>query len=205
MISEFFSAFLQVLVFSLIPFIIYVIRHKKVKGFFDYIGFKRSTRRANLLALLIVLVIGLPLLVLAYFNPEFQEILAGENTMIGKFKKMGVGLSSVALLIIDAAIKTSLSEEIFFRGFLAKRLISVTNFQTGNIIQAIIFGLVHILLFAMVTGNVLFLVVIFLFLFLGAYFKTFLNEKLANGSILPGWIAHGLGNLVAYSGGAFLF
>ena len=125
--------------------------------------------------------------------------------MIGKFSTLGFGVSSILLLIIDAGIKTSLAEEIFFRGFITKRLIAVTSFQTGNILQAIIFGAVHTLLFTMITSNPLILFVIFLFPAIGAYFKGYLNEKVANGSIIPGWIAHGLGNIIAYMGGYFLF
>ncbi len=101
--------------------------------------------------------------------------------------------------IIAATLKTSLSEEIFFRGFLAKRLISVTNFQIGNIVQAVVFGIIHTLLFMSITENIIFLIIIFVFPTVGAYLKTYINEKLGNGSIIPGWIAHGTANLISYS------
>lgn len=205
LISEVINAVLQVLVFSLIPFIIYLLKYKKANGFLEYIGIKKSPAKANILALLVMLLIAMPMLLLANFNTEFREILTGETTMIGKFKTMGFGLSSFTLLIIDAGIKTSLSEEIFFRGFLAKRLIAVSSFQVGNVIQALIFGLVHALLFSMITSNAWILGVMFLFPSIGAYFKTIINEKYANGSIIPGWITHGSGNMIAYSLGYFLY
>ena len=31
-----------------------------------------------------------------------------------------------------------------------------------------------------------------------------INEKIANGSIIPGWISHGLANIIAYSVIGFL-
>jgi hypothetical protein len=39
--------------------------------------------------------------------------------------------------------------------------------------------------------------------FVGALLATWLNEKQGGGSIVPGWILHGGGNLVAYASVAF--
>ena len=204
-IDHLINALGQLLVFTLIPFVVYLIRFKKVKGFFSYIGLKKSTRKANALAFLIVILLAAPMLTLAYFDSGFREVITGPTSMIGKFKDQGLQLSVLIILIIDAGIKTSLSEEILFRGFLAKRLISISGFQTGNILQAVIFGAVHALLFSLLTNNILYLTVIFIFPTVGAYFKTYLNEKLAGGSIIPGWIAHGVGNFTAYSLGMIIF
>jgi len=204
MINEIISALLQVIAFSLIPLIVYLIKKRSLKGFFDYIGLKKSNRKANALALLIVLVLVVPMLVLTVTNSEFNEIMTNPKSMTGKFKAMGFGAGSVVLILVTAGIKTALAEEIFFRGFVAKRLIAVTNYQVGNLMQASIFGVIHTLLFMTITSNIFFLFVIFFFPALGAYFKVYLNEKMAAGSIVPGWIAHGVGNVVAYSVVAFL-
>ena len=40
--------------------------------------------------------------------------------------------------------QTGLSEEILFRGFLAKRLISRFGFATGNLLQGLVFGILHL-------------------------------------------------------------
>ncbi|MCB0588762.1 MAG: CPBP family intramembrane metalloprotease, partial [Phaeodactylibacter sp.] len=95
-------------------------------------------------------------------------------------------------------------EEILFRGFLAKRLISVLGYQWGNVLQAAIFGAVHLLLFISLGTGLPFLAFIFAFTALGAYVTVYLNEKKADGSIIPGWIAHGLANVVSYSVIGFL-
>jgi membrane protease YdiL (CAAX protease family) len=203
MVDIFISAVLQVLVFTLIPFVVYLITKKTAKGFPGYIGLKKSTRKANLLALGLVILLAAPVLILIFTSNEFKEIMTDPETVTGGIKRMGIGIEAIVTLLIVAVFKTSLSEEIFFRGFLAKRLVAITNFQTGNILQAIIFGVIHTVLFLQITDNVLFLVVIFLFPTIGAYLKTYLNERLANGSIIPGWITHGTTNLVAY--GSILF
>jgi len=205
MLYEIISAVLQILVFTLIPFVVYLVKQKSAKGFLNYIGLKKSNSKANLLALLVCLFIALPLLVLSFLNPGLKAIMTNPNSVTGKVSQMGFSTEAIVFIIIAAVFKTSFSEEILFRGFIAKRLINITNYRTGNILQAIIFGAVHSALFMAVSSNLFFLAIIFLFPAIGAYFQVYLNEKVAGGSIIPGWIAHGLANLISYSAVGFLF
>ncbi|MDW3193264.1 MAG: CPBP family intramembrane glutamic endopeptidase [Cytophagales bacterium] len=204
MIETLLNAIKQVLAFAAIPFIVYLIREKKVAGFLDYIGLKKSSRKANLYALLLMLVLASTMFIAILVDKGFIEVLHDPRSVTGKLRMMGFGTESIFTLLVVASLKTSLSEEIFFRGFVAKRLIAVTNYKTGNIIQAVIFGGIHTLLFLAITQNVLFLVIIFIIPTIGAYVKVHLNEKLADGSIIPGWIAHASANLLAYSLIAFV-
>jgi membrane protease YdiL (CAAX protease family) len=199
MINEILSTILQVLVFSLIPFLVYVLTKRKWKGFFTYIGLIRSNKKANSLAVLACLLFAAPTLLLVIFNTEIREIMTDPHTITGKFRSMGFGIHSVLLILIIAGIKTALSEEIFFRGFIAKRLIGVLGFQKGNISQAVIFGGIHTALFSATTSHVAFLLLVFVIPAIGAYVSVYLNEKIAHGSIIPGWISHGLANVMAYS------
>lgn len=204
MINEIIFALQQLVVLSLIPFLVYIIRYKTTRGFFDYIGLKPSNRKANLLALLIVLILALPVILLSTFNAEFKAIVTHPDSVTGKFWEMGFSAEAMAMILVAALIKTSLAEEIFFRGFIAKRLIAGLGFQVGNALQAFIFGAIHTLVFMSISNNALFLFVIFLFPALGAWFKAYLNERVADGSIVPGWIAHGLSNVLAYTSIGFL-
>ena len=204
MVNTFISAFGQAIVFSLIPFIVYLISKKKAKGFFSYIGLKRSNAKANGLALLLMIAIATPILLIASADPDFRSALLDPSSVSGRIRAMGFGLESSIALLLIAVIKTGLSEEILFRGFVAKRLIAVTSFRMGNMIQAIIFGAIHTLLFLNLTDNLLFLVSSFVMPAIGAYIKVYLNEKMAGGSIVPGWIAHASSNLIAYSIIAFV-
>lgn len=199
MLNELIGASLQILIFTLIPFLAYVFKRETYKGFFDYIGVKKSTKKANVLAIFACLLFAAPLLILTFTSEEFKEIMFDPNSITGKFREMGFGLESMTLLLVIALIKTSLAEEILFRGFIAKRLISFLGFVKGNLLHAVIFGFIHTGLFALITSNILFLVIIFLIPSIGAYISVVLNEKMANGSILPGWISHGLANIIAYS------
>ncbi|MGD1958375.1 MAG: lysostaphin resistance A-like protein [Fulvivirga sp.] len=204
MVNTFISAFGQAIVFSLIPFIVYLISKKKAKGFFSYIGLKRSNTKANGLALLLMIAIATPILLIASADPDFRSALLAPSSVSGRIRAMGFGQESSTTLLLIAVIKTGLSEEILFRGFVAKRLIAVTSFRMGNMIQAIIFGAIHTLLFLNLTDNLLFLVSSFVMPAIGAYIKVYLNEKMADGSIVPGWIAHASSNLIACSIIAFV-
>ncbi len=199
MINEIISTVLQIFAFSLIPLVVWMVKNKSVKGFFHYIGLKASNRRANLLAVGLSLVFTLPILLLVILNEDFLAIMAHPESMTGKFKLMGFSFSALLLVLITAIFKTAFSEEILFRGFLAKQLIRWLGFRSGNLLHAVLFGALHTAVFLSISNNVLFLIIIFFFPALGAYLQTYLNEKVAQGSILPGWIAHALANVTSYS------
>lgn len=199
MINEAIDAVLQILVFTLVPFLVYLIRTKSASGFFGYIGLKESTKKANYLAVFACLIFAAPMLILTLTSADFKEIMFDPNSITGKFRHMVFGIESIVILITIAVFKTSFAEEILFRGFIAKRLISVLGYQKGNILQATIFGIVHSALFTLVTRDPVFLIIIFIVPSIGAYVSAYLNEKIGNGSIIPGWISHGLANILAYS------
>ncbi|WP_089874146.1 CPBP family intramembrane glutamic endopeptidase [Epilithonimonas hungarica] len=112
---------------------------------------------------------------------------------------MGVDGISIIILLIVAIFKTSFAEEILFRGFIAKQLINKIGFNAGNLIQAIIFGFIHLLLFwALTKTTIIFLLLSFLFSFIAGWTIGYIKEKYANGSIIPGWIAHATGNILSY-------
>lgn len=192
------GAVLQVLLFSLIPFVVFLIQRKTFKGFLGYIGLKKSTLKANLLAIVACLLFAAPPLILTMTSNAFREIMFDPHSVTGGFRQMHFGVFPLIILLVMALIKTALAEELFFRGFVAKRLVSLLGYAKGNVIQAVIFGLLHTGLFLLVTKNPPFLTVIFLVPTIGAYVSVYLNEKLAHGSIIPGWISHGLANVLAY-------
>lgn len=56
MIDEAIGTILQILVFTSIPFLVFIIRKRSTKGFLKYIGLKKSTKKANFLAILASLI-----------------------------------------------------------------------------------------------------------------------------------------------------
>ena len=197
------SAILQVLVFTAIPFFAYLIGHRRARGFFDSIGLRKPERRTMLYATILAAAFVLPVLVLLSLSPAIREVVTAPNTVIGRLRSYGFSGVTVALLCIKALVQTSLSEEILFRGFVAKRLISWLGFTLGNLLQALLFGLVHLLLFIGQEFSFVIAAGVVLFTGLGGWTSGYLNERVGNGSILPSWWMHGITNALTYSVLAF--
>jgi membrane protease YdiL (CAAX protease family) len=199
-VNEFVSAVLQVLVFTLIPFLFFLIRKDKAISFSEYIGFYKTSSKAitySVFTSLIFLATGIGLV---FIDEGFKQIVLSPISVTGKIRALGFTATSVSILILIAVIKTSLSEEILFRGFIAKRLIAALGVNTGNILQALIFGAVHLLLvWRLINPSPLGLILITCFSTVGGWVIGYIKEKFGNGSIIPGWIAHGLGNLISYT------
>ena len=115
---------------------------------------------------------------------------------------MGAGLLAVVPILLYAFIQTGLAEELFFRGFLAKRLCASFGFSRGNTIQALVFGLLHLLLFINYLP-VLSLVAITVLTGINGWIMGWLNEQAAGGSVIPSWMLHSLANLLVALGAAF--
>lgn len=204
MFDELISTVLQVFVFALVPWLVYFIRHRATQKFLTYIGFIPSTSRANATAVLLSLLLALPVVALSFLRPEFAAVMTDPTTVSGKIRLLEFGGEAIATILLIAVFKTALSEELFFRGFIAKRLINLTTFQIGNVVQALVFGLLHVAILLPISDDT-FLLSLFLFLTaLFAYCAVYLNERVASGSIVPSWIAHGLANIISYSTIAFL-
>ncbi len=105
-----------------------------------------------------------------------------------------LGVIALPAIFIHASLGTALPEEVFFRGFILKRLANKFSFNVGNIVQSLLFGLIHGLAFISFVGVFKGL---FLFIFTGslAFFIGYINEKKADGSILPGIILHFIANV----------
>lgn len=193
------SAFLQVIVLSLIPFIFFLLRKDKTVSFLKYLGLYKPSKKSiiySFAASSLFLFVGI---VMIFFDDGFQQIVTNPPSVTGNIRIIESKSIAFVVILIIALIKTSLTEEIFFRGFIAKRLMKALGYKTGNIIQALIFGLVHLLIFWKLMHPTLFvLMFIFIFSTIAGWVIGLIKEKYANGSIIPGWIAHALGNTLSY-------
>lgn len=199
LLNQIFSSVAQVLVAVLVPFIFYVFRKDRSRGFAHYIGMTPPGWKAMGLGAAVSLLFVAGGIAMALWNEEVRRMLMDPQTVTGHLRATGLNEHSILVLLLIAWVKTSLSEEIFFRGFLGKRLVKKLGFRTGNILQALIFGAVHLLLFALLlkagAGACLF---IFALSTLAGWVVGYIKEKYARGSIVPGWLAHGLGNSISY-------
>jgi uncharacterized protein len=205
LVNEVVSAILQVLVFTLFPFIVFLFRKDRTISFQNYIGFTRPPAISVKYAIACSLIFVVAGIGLVFIDDGFRQIVTSPVSVTGKIRAMGPGAEAIVVLLLMAVVKTSLSEEIFFRGFIAKRLIEATGFRIGNLLQALTFGLVHlVLIYKLVETTITGLLLIFVFSTMAGWFIGLIKEKYARGSIIPGWIAHGLGNTISYSVIVFL-
>ena len=206
LISEFINALFQVAVVLLIASLLWLIFARKRSGFREWIGLIRPTAPSMIWALLIFAVWSVFTTAL-YFLPAFTQLAAGEGTVAGAVRENGFSAETIILIAILALIKTGLSEEILFRGLIAKRLINALGFWIGNAVQAAIFGAIHLAIFLIPGGPEFTLTLGALVVFvpgMAGWLMGFANEKLGNGSIAPGWLIHGFGNAISYPVLAFV-
>lgn len=195
-LSSAISAFVQLGLVLVLPLAWWALAARRTVAFLTWIGLRRPTWRASApqlaCAALSWVFVGLVSIVL------LQSLSRGEPAS----RFAGSGLAGVVPVLLFAIIQTSLAEEIFFRGFLGKRLIARWGFGVGNAVQAVVFGLLHIALFASIAGPIQ-VVLIGAATAASGWMTGWINEKGAEGSIIPGWLLHATANLIVGLGTAF--
>lgn len=118
----------------------------------------------------------------------------------------GIGASAIVPACIQNFVGNGLAEEIFYRGFLCKRFCSKFGYIKGILLQAVLFGFMHNILYVIAGLNVglWYHILTFIFTGMGALLLGWLSEKIYNGSIIPSIMLHGAGDffvsmLVAFS------
>ena len=191
--EELAGAVFQLLLFSLIPFIWWLIFARKKESYFKWIGIKKMVhekRIGNTLLITVLAVAGYTVLTTLCIKMVSDGITTAGSQFAGK------GMIAIPAALIYGYIRTGLSEEIVFRGFLLKRTMNKFGFQAGNLLQAILFGLMHGLPFGLATHNIT--VTVLLTILPGAFgwFQGWLNEKRCGGSIVSSWLLHGTMNFI---------
>ena len=184
------NAVIQVVLFTLIPFIWWFITARKKESFWSWIGFKKiktENKKKFMLFLLCCCIV-------CYALGQLAIWLRGDLEAADSFYK-GMGVAAIPSILMYSLGQTALSEEILFRGFLLKRLQAKWGFSAATVIQAVIFGALHLL---MVWGQVNFIAgfVIVVYPMVMAVLFSWINEKKAGGSIYPSWIIHSILNSV---------
>ena len=188
--SKLMSGIMELLIVSVILFITWLIWSRKKVGFFDWIGLKKFESQKKRQLLLTILGISLVFLL---FSIIVFAWLDSSQTATADFSGKGIG--ALTAILAYAILGTALPEETFFRGFLLKRLQGKLGFLGANLVQSLVFGLLHALMFIQLTGY-LKAFAILVFISLIAYVLGAINEKKANGSILPSVFIHALANTV---------
>ncbi|MCI1883012.1 MAG: CPBP family intramembrane metalloprotease [Sporolactobacillus sp.] len=108
-----------------------------------------------------------------------------------------IGISALLPSLIASFIQTALVEEVIFRGLIGKNLIRKSGFPIGNLLQSLFFGMYY-LAFMSVTIGIGRALIIALLTAACSYLFGYINEKIAGGSILPGFIINGSASFIAY-------
>lgn len=186
------NSIIQVIIFTIIPFIWWLVSNRDKYSFLEWIGIKKiiiqnKKKYVMTFGFILILFVFLGLVIIPIF-------INSSDMATSQFVSQGI----VALVpaLIYAFIQTALSEEILFRGFLAKRLINKFGFSVGNIVQSVLFGALHVLLFISLT-EWLGTIIIFIFTGFTGWLMGMINEKQSGGSIISSWLIHGCANTLA--------
>lgn len=196
LLSSAISAFAQLGLILVLPLAWWALTARRSVGFASWIGLRRPTwdgRRARL---------GVAILAWVAIGAASTALLQSFSGQVPAARFAGQGLGGIVPVLLFAIIQTSLAEEIFFRGFLGKRIIARWGFAPGNAAQAIVFGVLHVAMFASFADPIR-LLAIGILTGANGWIVGWLNEEGAGGSILPGWALHASANLLVGTAAAF--
>ena len=188
-INKIINSLLEIILFSLLPFLFWYFSARKQESFREWIGLKKI-KGGKKTALAIIIVTTFYLLISLILLNSLKNI---ENAT-SEFQ--GLGFAALPAIFIYAIFNTSFPEEILFRGFILKRLANKLGFTKANFIQGLLFGLLHGVMFFPLVGNLKSILIILLTSLI-ALSMGYINEKLSGGSIIPSWIIHAISNLIA--------
>lgn len=214
--DELYGVIFQLVLFGFLPVSVFIIKKIKellftknvkvnfldsdeTKNFFMWVGLKRTNHFKKLIVPMMVCfvmslaVMLIPIFILIHFK-WLDYNLFKMNSTAGK----GFSVSIILVALLNAWVKNALTEEVFFRGFLGKILQRKFGFLVGLIGQGLAFGLPHGLPLILTGGSVFVGVVLIISATLVGFFQFYLNEKYANGSILPSIIVHGMMNSLSF-------
>lgn len=193
-VNQLISAVLQAAVLTAIPFFWYLAAHRRASGFFRWIGLHRA-RRFPVPYILGIFTGFLAAVALPYLWLYQTGSLTYSGFTLDAYRAYGWGPLTIGTILVWAVVQTSLSEEIFFRGFLAKRLARVIGTQPGCAVQGLLFGLLHL---PAVWGRGFLPIVTVVGLTGGIGFTlAWLSQEKAEGSILYGWMIHAAVNIIS--------
>lgn len=188
-INKIINSLLEIILFSLLPFLFWYFSARKQESFREWIGLKKI-KGGKKTALAIIIVTTFYLLISLILLNSLKNI---ENATT---EFQGLRFAALPAIFIYSVFNTSFPEEVLFRGFILKRLANKLGFTKASFIQGILFGLLHGVMFFPLVGNLKSILIILLTSLI-ALSMGYINEKLSGGSIIPSWIIHAISNLIA--------
>lgn len=196
MIDGLLGAVLQVGVVLIVCLVAWLIFGRRKAPFRVWVGLTAAPP----LLLLLCLALGAAGAWLLLQAPGVSALASGPGTVIAASTPDGVTAGAIVVLVVAAVFKTAFAEELLFRGLIGKRLYAAMGFWPGNLVQALLFGAVHLPLLLLPEAPRQTVLLMVGFVTGLALVSGWLNERRAAGSILPGFALHAAGNLTTYLG-----
>ncbi|MEM9170467.1 MAG: CPBP family glutamic-type intramembrane protease, partial [Pseudomonadota bacterium] len=133
----------QLVLVLLVAFAVWGLAGRRRAGFFSWVGLTPPSLRALLWALVAAAILA-PASLLAYFYAPLYALATGPDSVISDFAALGLTRDAAAMIAIKAVLQTALTEEIFFRGLIGKRLMNAFGFAAGNFLQSLVFCGLHL-------------------------------------------------------------
>ncbi|PCJ18546.1 MAG: hypothetical protein COB02_10410 [Candidatus Cloacimonadota bacterium] len=208
------SAFGQVLFVLIIGFIAYLIKNiyvrfvlkdkEKKLSFVEDLGLSFSKSHFDLTFLYIL--IGLIIYAIVStalqitYSLELRSMIMNDSSPYFKILKNGFGANQLLLGLIYCFVQAGASEELLFRGIIGQKLFNKFGKYYGNIIQALLFWLMHLLIFKLVTGYWISFLQLFAFItsFGLGLLMGWVNFRDKKYSIVPSWLVHSLVNFITF-------
>ena len=117
-----------------------------------------------------------------------EDVLRSPNVAVSQYEGLGLGASTVLLVLVRETFYVALGEELLFRGLLGGVLFRRLGFASGNMSQTALFLVPHLALLLVSLG----LWRLVLVQLVAGWLLGWLRFR--SDSVLPGWAAHSLTN-----------
>lgn len=203
-VSSLQTAIMNLIVFLIIPFLWWLFIYRKRSPFFKSLGITKPRLQYQWRDWLIFAAVYF-LWNSSILSLVSEGVATNSSDAVAVSTYMGIGTAAILPSLIEDFISNGLCEELFFRGFLCKRLSAKFGMAAGIVLQAIAFGLLHnvIYLIAGVEIGMNGHIMLFIGTGLAGLACGLLNEKLFCGSIIPSILLHGAGNFSSSISEAF--
>lgn len=189
--STFITTVAQLILLFLLVILIWIFTGRK-RGveLFTWLGIKRFRWSGTLVKLFMIL------LILYTGIKTFGQFIIPDDAE-AKLLFFHDGPAALVPAFIAAFLQSGLLEETLFRGVIGKNFIYRCGFRTGNLIQSSLFGIYYFVFMIGTLGTIRAFIIATAAACCG-YAFCLINEKYANGSILPGWILNSTACFIAY-------
>jgi len=190
----------NIIVFFCIPFIWWLIRYRKKEKFFSFVGLNKPRLKKaawTIAVFAIVYMVVFYVDILDFFVDETSAQAMGTSESMQDSEFYGVGIVALIPGIFLNVIANGLCEEVLFRGFILQRFKKIMGVWAAIILQGVLFGVMHNILFfaAGISVTPLFHVGLLISTSVPGILCGVLNEKVFDGkSIIPSVLLHGLNN-----------